>query len=100
MQEQQDNKTGLKKTAMAPKKPLMASDGGFAGVDEHEEKENCNKVNMRNRLKYNRGKMKVLIQWSVFVRILGCLIARLTVEKLKHWRIWSFKVWKWCVLVW
>ncbi|KAK2994018.1 hypothetical protein RJ640_018775 [Escallonia rubra] len=73
-----------------PKTPLM-------GEDEAEEI--YKKVSIRNKLKYRRVKMRVLVEWIAFVCILGCLVASLTVEKLEHCRLWSLEIWKWCVLV-
>ncbi|KAL6284786.1 hypothetical protein ACE6H2_015715 [Prunus campanulata] len=42
---------------------------------------------------------KFLIRLIVFVCVVGFLIACLTVTKLEHKKIWSFELWKWCVLV-
>ncbi|CAI9095910.1 OLC1v1031947C1 [Oldenlandia corymbosa var. corymbosa] len=81
---------------ITPKTPLMASPG-FGGVDEDEEI--YKKVNIRNKLRYKRVKAKVLVEWFVFLCILGCLIASLTVHKLRHWTMWSLEIWKWCALV-
>lgn len=95
------NDTTLKETfrniPITPKTPLMASPGGFGGVDQDEEI--YKKVSHRNKLRHHRVKVKVLIEWFVFACILGCLVASLTVHKLRHFTIWSLEIWKWCVLV-
>ncbi|KAM7493508.1 hypothetical protein LguiB_028117 [Lonicera macranthoides] len=92
------NNNKLKETIRAvpvtPKTPLMGSPGG---VDDNEEI--YKKVSVRNKLKYKRVKMKVLIEWVAFVCIMGCLIASLTVKKLEKSTIWGLEIWKWCVLV-
>lgn len=80
-----------------PRTPLMASPGGVGGVDEDEEI--YKKVSIRNKLKYKRVKIKALVEWLVFLVILGNLIACLTVDAVKHTRFWSLEVWKWCLLV-
>ncbi|MCD7458639.1 hypothetical protein HAX54_038789 [Datura stramonium] len=83
--------------SVTPRTPLMASPGGFGGVDEDEEI--YKKVSSRNKLKYNRVKTKVLIEWMVFLCLLGCLLASLLFKKLQHWKLWDLKIWKWIVLV-
>lgn len=83
--------------SVTPRTPLMASPGGFGGVDEDEEI--YKKVSSRNKLKYNRVKTKVLIEWVVFLCLLGCLLASLLVKKLQHLKLWDLRIWKWIVLV-
>ncbi|KAG8375729.1 hypothetical protein BUALT_Bualt10G0130700 [Buddleja alternifolia] len=83
--------------SMSPKTPLISSPGGFRGVDEDEEI--YKKVSSRKKLKYRKVKAKVLIEWFMFLCILGCLIISVTVDKLQEWRIWGLKIWKWCLLV-
>ncbi|KAI3468074.1 hypothetical protein Pfo_024737 [Paulownia fortunei] len=82
---------------VSPKRPLISSPGGFGGVDEDEEI--YMKVSSRRKLKYRKVKAKVLIEWFLFLCILGCLIISLTVDKLQHWIIWDLRIWRWCVLV-
>ncbi|KAK9050193.1 hypothetical protein SSX86_002548 [Deinandra increscens subsp. villosa] len=97
------NGTPPKETArtisITPKTPLMASPGGAGagGVDEDEEI--YKKVSIRKKLKYKRVKMKVLFEWIVFVFLLSCVAASLTVNELKHFKIWSLELWKWLVLI-
>ncbi|XP_070009049.1 mechanosensitive ion channel protein 10-like isoform X1 [Nicotiana sylvestris] len=83
--------------SVTPRTPLMASPGGFGGVDEDEEI--YKKVSSRNRLKYNRVKAKVLIEWLLFLFLLGCLLASLLVKKFQNWKLWDLRIWKWIVLV-
>lgn len=79
-----------------PKTPLMASPGGV-GVDEDEEI--YKKVNIRKKLKYRRVRIKVLLEWLVFLILVGTIIASLTIRDLKHYKVWSLELWKWCVLI-
>ncbi|KAJ0523259.1 putative mechanosensitive ion channel MscS, LSM domain superfamily [Helianthus annuus] len=95
------NGTPLKEMArtfsITPKTPFMASPGGAAGVDEDEEI--YKKVDIRNKLKYKRVKIKVLLEWIVFLFLLSCVVASFTVKDLNHYKIWSLELWKWLVLV-
>nr|GMD84021.1 mechanosensitive ion channel protein 10-like [Ipomoea batatas] len=79
------------------KTPVMASPGRFGGVDEHEAI--YNKVNIRKKLRLRKVKLKVLMDWLVFLSLLGFLIASLTTEKLQNLKIWELEMWKWVVLV-
>ena len=49
--------------------------------------------------KHKRLTTKVLIEWFLFLCIVGILLASLTIDKLKEKRIWGLGLWKWCVLV-
>ncbi|PIN01418.1 putative mechanosensitive ion channel [Handroanthus impetiginosus] len=83
--------------SLSPKTSFVSSSGGFGGVDEHEEI--YNKVSSMRKVKYRKVNAKVLIEWFLFLCILGCLIISLTVDKLQHWTIWGLKIWRWLVLV-
>ncbi|KAL0447358.1 UNVERIFIED_CONTAM: Mechanosensitive ion channel protein 10 [Sesamum latifolium] len=82
---------------ITPKTPLMSSPGGFRGVDEDEEI--YKRVSSRKKLKYRKVKAKVLVEWLLFLCILGCLVASLTVHWLQKLTLWGLPIWKWCVLV-
>ncbi|KAL8498898.1 hypothetical protein ACS0TY_022026 [Phlomoides rotata] len=79
---------------VTPKTPLISS---FRGVDEDEEI--YKRVSSRKKLKYRKVKVIVLIEWLLFLCVLGCLIASLTVDKLHRLRLWGLRIWKWCTLV-
>ncbi|KAK9060604.1 hypothetical protein SSX86_021310 [Deinandra increscens subsp. villosa] len=95
------NGTPLKETtrtiSITTKTPLMASPGGAGGVDEDEEI--YKKVSIKRKLKYKKVKMKVLFEWIVFLLLLGSLVSSLMVDKLKDYKIWSLRLWKWLVLI-
>lgn len=95
------NGTPLKETirtiSITPKTPLMASPGGAGGVDDDEEI--YKKVSVRKKMKYKRVKLKVLFEWIVFLLLISCVVASLTVDKLNKFEIWSLQLWKWFVLV-
>ncbi|KAL2548550.1 Mechanosensitive ion channel protein 10 [Forsythia ovata] len=86
----------IRTVSLTPKTPLMSSSGGVI-VDEDEEI--YKKVNSRRKLKYRKVKKKVLIEWILFLCIIGFLIASLTVDKVRPWRVGGLRIWKWCVLV-
>ncbi|KAI3803212.1 hypothetical protein L1987_31361 [Smallanthus sonchifolius] len=91
------NGTPARTISITGKTPLTASPGGAGGVDEDEEI--YKKVTIRKNLKYRRVKMKVLFEWMVFLFLLGCVFASLTVNELQDYEIWSLELWKWLVLV-
>ncbi|XP_075522447.1 mechanosensitive ion channel protein 10-like isoform X2 [Primulina tabacum] len=91
------NNVSSRTVPITPKTPLMASPGGLEGVDKDEEI--YKKVSIRKKLKYRKVKTKVLVEWFLFLCILGCLIASLIVDKLQQWMVWGLQIWKWCVLV-
>ncbi|KAI4337177.1 hypothetical protein L6164_015624 [Bauhinia variegata] len=82
-------------TSITPKTPLMASPGP-PGEDEDEII--FKKVEL-SKGKRRRVTTKVLIEWFLLVCIAGCLVASLTVDKLRNAMIWGLEFWKWCVLV-
>ncbi|KAI9118295.1 hypothetical protein K1719_010627 [Acacia pycnantha] len=89
------NRTASMTSSITPKTPFMASPGP-AGEDEDEI--------LYRRVEISKGRRKtvttkVLIEWVVFLCIMGCLEASLTVNKLKNTIIWGLECWRWCVLV-
>lgn len=82
--------------SITPKTPLMASPGGL-GVDEDEEI--YKKVSSRRKLRHDKVKTMVSIEWMVLLCFVGFLIASCTVHKLRHSRLWGLEIWKWCTLV-
>lgn len=79
---------------VTPRTPLMNS---FRAMDEDEEI--YKKVSSRKKLKYRKVKAKVLVEWLIFLSILGCLITSMTVHKLQHLKLWGLLLWKWFALV-
>lgn len=90
-------KGNLRTAPVTPKTPLMAS----PGEDEDEEDEEVYKTENVSVGKKSGRKLKVmaLLEWIVFVCIMGVLIASLTVETLQNYTIKGLEIWKWCVLV-
>ncbi|CAA2957238.1 mechanosensitive ion channel 10-like [Olea europaea subsp. europaea] len=86
----------LRTVSITPRTPLGSSYGGVGVVDDEEI---YKKVSKRRKLKYRKVRKKVLIEWILFLCILGFLIASLTVDKVRSWRFGDLRIWKWCVLV-
>ncbi|KAK8566724.1 hypothetical protein V6N13_002413 [Hibiscus sabdariffa] len=84
------------RTDSAVSKTLSMASRGSTGEDENEEI--IKKVKLQKE-KLNGVKPKVVIEWIVFVLLLGCLITSLTVGKEKNILLWGLEIWKWCVLV-
>ncbi|CAL5437915.1 unnamed protein product [Camellia sinensis] len=88
-------KENVKTTPVTPKTPLLASPGGEEEEDDvyktsthRVDKSLCKKLNIM-----------ALLEWVMFMCIMGFLIASLTVQKFHDAAIWSLELWKWCVLV-
>ncbi|XP_050220241.1 mechanosensitive ion channel protein 10-like [Mercurialis annua] len=80
------------------KSPLMASFDGPSDDEEEVEEDIVKKVES-NQAKRKKAGIKAVVQWIPFVCVVGCLVASLTVKKLKNPMIWGLEFWKWSVLV-
>ncbi|XP_042503204.1 mechanosensitive ion channel protein 10 [Macadamia integrifolia] len=85
----------IRTAPITPKTPLMASPGG---EEEEEEIYKSEILNSRKR-SYKKWKIRLLIEWTTLICIMGILITSLTVHKLQHTMVWGLEIWKWCVLV-
>lgn len=52
----------------------------------------------RKKMK-RRMKKRAIIEWSLFLIIMTCLVCSLTVESLRKKLQWGLHVWKWCLMV-
>ncbi|KAE8735264.1 Mechanosensitive ion channel protein 10 [Hibiscus syriacus] len=75
--------------------PMASTD---ANGESKEYEEIIKKVKLHNE-KLKGVKPKAVIEWFIFLLPLACLIASLTVDKLKSHHFWGLKTWKWCVLM-
>ncbi|KAG8367180.1 hypothetical protein BUALT_Bualt16G0045800 [Buddleja alternifolia] len=82
-----------------PKTPLMVSVGGDDGDEEDDEVYNAENVQIEKVKRGKKVKRVVMIESIAFICIMAVLIASRSVNKLKHYHIWSLELWKWCVLV-
>lgn len=56
--------------------------------------------NYKHRLlKKKHINKRALIEWTLFLIIMTCLILSLTLESLKNKVKWGLEIWKWCVMV-
>ncbi|XVF89031.1 hypothetical protein PTKIN_Ptkin19aG0098600 [Pterospermum kingtungense] len=83
------------RTDSAVSKTLSMTSTGPTG-DEYDEI--IKKVRLHKE-KLKGVKPKIVIEWILFLSLLGCLIASLTVDKVKNMYLWGLQLWKWCVLV-
>ncbi|KAH7523866.1 mechanosensitive ion channel protein 10 [Ziziphus jujuba] len=72
--------------------------GSPAVHKDNEDEEIYKKIKLHNE-KRKGVSLKVWIEWVFFVFITGCLVASLTIERLKKSGIWGLELWKWFVLV-
>ncbi|XWS72395.1 hypothetical protein CRYUN_Cryun02cG0036500 [Craigia yunnanensis] len=84
------------RTDSAVSKTLSMTSTGPTGENENDEI--IKKVKLHKE-KLKGVKLKVVMEWVVFLFLLGCLIASLTVDKLQNTHFWGLTIWKWCVLV-
>lgn len=77
-----------------PKTPLLASPAG----EEDDDVYNAKILEVIKK-KGKKIRVMILLEWIVFICIIGFLIASLYVLKLRNCTIWSLAIWKWSVLV-
>ncbi|KAF4382206.1 hypothetical protein G4B88_011535 [Cannabis sativa] len=52
-----------------------------------------------NKEKKKKLKMKVIVEWVLFVILVSCLVSSLSVKKLEKTIIWGLELWRWFVLI-
>ncbi|CAN1281514.1 Mechanosensitive ion channel protein 10 [Linum perenne] len=84
--------------SIAPKTPLRFE--AEEEDEEEEEKDLVRRVEIQQR-KSKRGQTmaKFVFQWVAILIIVACLVASLTVHKLKRTTIWGLVLWKWFVVI-
>lgn len=77
-----------------PKTPLLPSPGG-------EEDDDVYNAKILEVIKKQGKKIRVMIvlEWIVFLCIIGILVSSLYIRKLRDCTIWGLAIWKWSVLV-
>ncbi|KAL8166576.1 hypothetical protein V2J09_008075 [Rumex salicifolius] len=84
-------------TPITPKTPLMAAQGGD---DEDEKDDEIYKAfDVQQSKKGKKVNVSKLIEWAALLVLVTFLIASTNVNSLRHVRLWSLELWKWCVLV-
>ncbi|KAK6944772.1 Mechanosensitive ion channel MscS [Dillenia turbinata] len=90
------NPTTPKATPITPKTPLMASPGG----EEVDDEEVYRSANLQvSEATGKKLKIRHLIEWILFVCLMGLLISSLTFHMLLNTLIWGLQLWRWSVLV-
>jgi len=85
----------LRSAPITPKTPLI----GTPGLDDDDDEVYRTAILNLGKITGKKWKILPLIELVAFVCIMGLLIASLTVDGLLNSKIWSLKLWKWCVLV-
>ncbi|KAJ0981167.1 hypothetical protein J5N97_009438 [Dioscorea zingiberensis] len=68
--------------------------------EEDEEEEICKKGKLVDGNKERRRlKVRILIEWSILVSSMGCLITSFFVHRLQNFVLWGLEIWKWCLMV-
>lgn len=66
---------------------------GEGGEDDEETQ---GKFRKRRKRKINK---RALIEWTLFLIIMTCLVCSLTLPSLKYDKKWGLEIWKWCLMV-
>ncbi|XP_021715031.1 mechanosensitive ion channel protein 10-like [Chenopodium quinoa] len=78
-----------------PKSPFSV-----LGNEEEEDEDVYKSIDLQlNQKSRKRLKFFALLEWIVFISLMGLLIASLTINQLKGTALWSLRLWKWCVFV-
>ncbi|PRQ46935.1 putative mechanosensitive ion channel MscS [Rosa chinensis] len=90
---------GVRSNPITPRTPLIGTPAR-GEEDEEDDEEVYKTANLKVHQKSGKKLKKlVLLEWTVFVCVVGFLVACLTVDKLESKNVWSLALWKWCVLV-
>lgn len=65
---------------------------------EEEDEDAIWKTEQLSKEKHKKLKMKTLVKWVGVFCIIGCLVASLTVNRLRNCFLWGLEIWKWCLL--
>ncbi|XP_023524086.1 mechanosensitive ion channel protein 10-like [Cucurbita pepo subsp. pepo] len=67
--------------------------------EHHEEgDDDIFKIEKFKKEKHKKVKVITLIKWVGAFCIIGCLVASLTIKRLKKYFLWGIEIWKWCLL--
>ncbi|XP_048491223.1 mechanosensitive ion channel protein 10 isoform X2 [Beta vulgaris subsp. vulgaris] len=79
---------------------ILKSPFSVQGNDDEEDEDVYKSIDLQLD-QQSRKKLKVLVilEWMIFLSLMGLLIASLTIQRLKDTSVWSLGLWKWCVFV-
>lgn len=64
--------------------------------EENWEDDGKGKYSKKRKTKVNK---RAVIEWTLFLIIMTCLVCSLTLESLKDEEKWGLEIWKWCLMV-
>ncbi|XP_021901987.1 mechanosensitive ion channel protein 10-like [Carica papaya] len=94
-----------KSSSPAPGSPVNRTDSVSKDSTGEEEEEDDDEVyktavlEVSKKKTRKRRRVSVLLEWTVFLGLIGILVASLTVDKLENTSIWSLPLWRWCILL-
>uniref|UniRef100_A0A2N9IP40 Mechanosensitive ion channel protein n=1 Tax=Fagus sylvatica TaxID=28930 RepID=A0A2N9IP40_FAGSY len=68
----------------------------YGKEDENGEDEHQGKYRKKRKRKINK---RAVIEWTLFLTIMTCLVCSLTQKSLKYEKKWGLEIWKWCLMV-
>ncbi|XP_024042028.1 mechanosensitive ion channel protein 10 [Citrus clementina] len=71
-------------------------DEWFENIGGDGEDETQAKYRKRKERKINK---RALIEWTLFLIIMTCLVCSLTLRSLQHKLQWGLELWKWCLMI-
>lgn len=71
-------------------------DEWFENIGGDGEDDTQDKYRKRKKRKINT---RALIEWTLFLMIMTCLICSLTLRPLEHKLQWGLELWKWCLMI-
>lgn len=85
----------------SPNSKFTSKTSSRAGDEEEEEDETIfQRPQFSDEVASQRKwKIRVLMEWAILILAMGCLIASLTVRKLKNTEIYGLDIWEWCLMV-
>lgn len=68
--------------------------------ENEEENEEADEAHSKYRKKRKRKiNKRAVIEWTLFLIIMTCLVCSLTQPSLKYEKKWGLEIWKWCLMV-
>ncbi|KAL0008297.1 hypothetical protein SO802_009799 [Lithocarpus litseifolius] len=69
----------------------------YENEEENEEEDEAQgKYRKKRKRKINK---RAVIEWTLFLIIMTCLVCSLTQRSLKYEKKWGLEIWKWCLMV-
>lgn len=78
---------------------LSTSTDWSSSSDEEDEEQDETHKHQRRRRKKRKINLRRVIEWSLFLTILTCLILSLSISSLRNNLTWGLLTWKWCLMV-